>query len=88
MEPRQRALLFTMLDTTGNNRLGFNEFFILIKYLHMFTHFVESNITNLNNRINRQKIKDGIETLSTSYTFTIEISETDKKNFIDMVDGK
>jgi len=31
MEPRQRALMFTMLDTTGNNRVGFNEYFVMIK---------------------------------------------------------
>jgi len=88
MEPRQRALMFTMLDTTGNNRVGFNEYFVMIKYLHMYTHFVQANTSNLWGRINKQKIRDGIETLTTSYTFTIEITETDKRNFIEMVDGE
>jgi len=88
MEPRQRALVFTMLDTTGNNRVGFNEYFVLIKYLHMFTHFMAANTSNLQGRVNKQKIRDGIETLSTAYTFTIEITEQDKRNFIEMVDGE
>jgi len=88
MEPRQRALIFTMLDTTGNNRVGFNEFFVMIKYMHMYTHFVQANMTNLWGRVNKQKIRDGIETLSTSFTFTVEINETDKRNFIEMVDGE